>query len=73
MIELVLLSNPEEGKRVNVQVASAPTLVTLRGTVTRCQGHQVQVKLLGKSLPFQRHDGEHWSYAEVEAHDKAYE
>ena len=65
MIELVLLTNPREGQPAIVQVTSTPTLVTMRGTVTRVEGHQVQVQLSGESLPFQKHDGEHWMYTEV--------
>jgi len=54
-----------------VQVTSAPMLVTMRGLVTRAEGHQVQVQLSGESLPFQKHDGEHWMYTEVDENDKA--
>jgi hypothetical protein len=64
VIEFVLLNEPEKGKRVNVQVADARLLV-LSGLVTRCEDHQVQVDVLGASLPFQRHDGQRWSYVEV--------
>lgn len=65
MITLVLLTTPEKGKSVVVQVTSAPMLVTMCGLVTRAEGHQVQVQISGESLPFQKHDGEQWMYTEV--------
>jgi len=66
-----MLTTPEKGGSVIVQVTSAPMLVTMRGLVTRAEGHQVQVQISGESLPFQKHDGEHWMYTEVDENDRA--
>jgi len=46
-----------EGDKVWVSIAGANG----RGTVLRKQAHEVLVRVLGRKLPFQKHDGKRWS------------